>query len=452
MIVMHAPSSNFASIWRSPAVEVPVTKRFTGSMPDSLDPSARSAGVGDGESSQARPGWGPRISQVGPTRRHSLPAMTRVPTRTNPRSMTSVVQRSPGGPEMGSRRMRVAVRTMRRLLDAPRRPMIAFDQFPEARPLSLPEELPTEGPLVSVVIPTWNNRPYIAACISSVLQQTYRSLEVHVLDDCSTDGTWEALRDMAAGDCRLVLSRNESNLGIYQNAIRGFDRASGELIKYVFADDVLTPQAIATLVSTFQAAPTVVLATSTSGRIDAYGGVVRDLRRFTPRMPTRPFVVPGAIAGNRMVRSSANFIGSPTYVLFRAAALQKFRSVDPRRWEQRWQPAFDALWWMQILSQGDLAYLPQPMTITRLHQGSSTASFGAGTRIALAWSHLLDVGRAAGFLTGQEDEEEALVSYLVRLAARLALPPSPRLAWRNARLLWPEIRTTARRLGALGQA
>jgi Glycosyltransferases involved in cell wall biogenesis len=68
-------------------------------------------------------------------------------------------------------------------------------------------------PLISVIIPVYNVERYLARCLDSVIQNTYRNLEIICVDDGSTDGSPEILRDYAQRDARipqLLRSKNYS--------------------------------------------------------------------------------------------------------------------------------------------------------------------------------------------------------------------------------------------------
>ena len=106
-------------------------------------------------------------------------------------------------------------------------------------------------PLVSVCIPAYNCEKYVEACIESVLSQTYSNLEIIVIDDFSSDATWERLQGFS--DSRLSVSRNTHNLGAEQNWNACLDRASGEYIQFLPSDDRLYPEAIAKRLAVMQA-------------------------------------------------------------------------------------------------------------------------------------------------------------------------------------------------------
>lgn len=99
--------------------------------------------------------------------------------------------------------------------------------------------------VVSVVIPVYNSEKFLSKCIQSVLEQTYRNLQVFVVDDGSTDNSDRILK--AFGDKITVISKQNSGLASALNA--GVKNMNGKWFKWFSPDDVLYPDAIETLVS-----------------------------------------------------------------------------------------------------------------------------------------------------------------------------------------------------------
>ena len=96
-------------------------------------------------------------------------------------------------------------------------------------------------PLISVLIPTFNVEPFVEQAIRSVMDQTYRNLEIIVVDDCSTDKTYSILQSLSKEDSRIRLFRNESNKRIVDTLNFAFRQSSGELIARMDGDDVSLP-------------------------------------------------------------------------------------------------------------------------------------------------------------------------------------------------------------------
>jgi glycosyltransferase involved in cell wall biosynthesis len=107
-------------------------------------------------------------------------------------------------------------------------------------------------PLVSVILPTHNRAKLVTRAVYSVLGQTYRHLELIVVDDASTDGTPQALA--AIEDPRVRVLRNEVNRGASATRNAGIRSARGELIAFHDDDDIWFAQKLEKQVQALQAA------------------------------------------------------------------------------------------------------------------------------------------------------------------------------------------------------
>ena len=111
-------------------------------------------------------------------------------------------------------------------------------------------------PLVTIIIPTFNRRQWIGACLDSLRAQTYPHVETLVIDDCSTDGTVEWLRS----EPRYAFARvheQPKNGGASKARNTGIDLAKGEWIVFIDSDDLLAPRHIEAAVRVFQSQPNV---------------------------------------------------------------------------------------------------------------------------------------------------------------------------------------------------
>lgn len=100
---------------------------------------------------------------------------------------------------------------------------------------------PETAPATSVLVPVYNREDLIGPCVRSALAQTVTDLEVVVVDNASTDRTWEVCRGLAAGDGRVRVFRNAANLGPVRNWKRCFEEARGRYGKVLFSDDTMAP-------------------------------------------------------------------------------------------------------------------------------------------------------------------------------------------------------------------
>ena len=102
--------------------------------------------------------------------------------------------------------------------------------------------------LVSVIIPAYNIEDYIGRCLDSVLSQTYKNLEILVVDDGSSDCTGEILDDYEKKDQRIRVIHKE-NGGVSSARNIGIEAATGDYIGFVDGDDLMEPEMYKTLVN-----------------------------------------------------------------------------------------------------------------------------------------------------------------------------------------------------------
>lgn len=93
--------------------------------------------------------------------------------------------------------------------------------------------------LVSILIPVYNREEMILETLNSALAQTYDNIEIIVVDNDSTDGTWALISDVASKDHRVKAFRNESNLGPVRNWLRCLEEAAGTYGKILWSDDLI---------------------------------------------------------------------------------------------------------------------------------------------------------------------------------------------------------------------
>ncbi len=97
------------------------------------------------------------------------------------------------------------------------------------------------APVVSIVIPTFNRQHLIEETIESARAQTFRELEIVVVDNASEDGTAKVVERIARRDPRVRLHRNPTNVGPVRNWMRGLELARAPYGKLLFSDDLLHP-------------------------------------------------------------------------------------------------------------------------------------------------------------------------------------------------------------------
>lgn len=117
----------------------------------------------------------------------------------------------------------------------------------------------SNNPLVSILIATYNSENFIKETLDSVLNQTYKNLEIVLCDDASSDNTVNILKEYQKKDERVKIIQNNKNLGISLNMNNGSRQCNGKYIAILDGDDWAYPYRIEEQVKLMEENPKVVL-------------------------------------------------------------------------------------------------------------------------------------------------------------------------------------------------
>ncbi|WP_297772757.1 glycosyltransferase family 2 protein [uncultured Roseovarius sp.] len=99
-----------------------------------------------------------------------------------------------------------------------------------------------DGPLISVLMPAWNAEETVQHAAKSILAQSWSCIELIIVDDASTDGTWDILQKLSESDERVKILRNKKNVGPYVSKNIALKHSKGDFITGHDADDWAHPQ------------------------------------------------------------------------------------------------------------------------------------------------------------------------------------------------------------------
>lgn len=220
----------------------------------------------------------------------------------------------------------------------------------------------TTDPLVSIIMPAYNAEKYIAESIQSALAQTYKRWELLIVDDGSEDGTATIGRKFASADARIkYLRRPNGGQGKARNT--GLEKATGELVAFLDADDLWVPEKLALQVTAIR---------ETESDLVFSDGVVFDEHSEPPT--TIPFrTIRGRFAGSEMFKLLLIENRLPILsVLVRRAALNAVNFFDEDR---RYQNCEDYELWLKLAQYGAVFYgMDANLVRYRRHPNSMTAS------------------------------------------------------------------------------
>lgn len=204
-------------------------------------------------------------------------------------------------------------------------------------------------PLVSVVMPSYNQCGFIGASIDSVLSQTYPNIELIVADGASTDGTVAYLAERAAADHRLRWL-SEKDGGPAEAINRALARVRGTYVGWLNSDDLYAPGAIRRAIDAFEAHPEWIMVYGHGRHVDAVGGTIGDYPTRLPAGPIERF-------------ADGCFICQPT-VFFKKVMHTLIGDLD-----EGLSAAFDFDYWLRAFSRfhDRIGFVDAVQAMSRLH-------------------------------------------------------------------------------------
>lgn len=229
----------------------------------------------------------------------------------------------------------------------------------------------TANPLISVVMPVHNALPFLDESIRSILEQSFTDFEFVILDDASTDGSLERLREWARRDKRINIHESKKRLGLSGSANGVVSKARAPIVARMDADDIAHPERLQRQWNIIANRPDVAVIGTLCNGIDATGREVRPRDRW------------------RLVRRS-NYIPFPHgSAMFRREVFDEVGGYNEKSVGAEDQDLF-----LRMATRGRVLTLPDILYSYRYH--SSNATLLNGTR-AVGENHSQNGNALAAF-------------------------------------------------------
>jgi glycosyltransferase involved in cell wall biosynthesis len=226
-------------------------------------------------------------------------------------------------------------------------------------------------PRVSIVVPNYNHGRYLPERIESLLNQTYRDLDIIVVDDGSRDDS-RAVIDRFRTESRIrTLVFTENSGWVYARWNDGAALAVGEYLLIAGADDSCHPTTIERLVSVLDATPSAGFAYSHCLIIDALGRVRDSTTRWALRLDPNRWSADYADSGRtecQYLLVGNDAIPTASAVLMRRTLFEQVGGLD-----RTFPLMADYILWIRLLFLADVAFIAEPLTYWRMHPGSFTS-------------------------------------------------------------------------------
>lgn len=233
-------------------------------------------------------------------------------------------------------------------------------------------------PLVSIVFTSYNHKEYLKQALDSLVNQTYPNLEIIIIDDCSTDGSQEILKEYEHIQ-NINLRLKTQNSGSYVKASNyGASFAKGEYILFAQCDDFAEANQIETLLNAFESNPSVGVVFSKSNLVDEKGIT------FTNDFVGRERGFKRLVKENGLIPASKmkEFLSFSCIIPNLSAALIKydlFKEINGL--SERYLVVADWEFWLDLTEKTDFYYIHQPLNYFRQHGTTIRSSIKMKTQI-----------------------------------------------------------------------
>lgn len=214
-----------------------------------------------------------------------------------------------------------------------------------------------DPPKVSVIMSVYNGSKYLRESVDSILNQTFTDFEFIIFDDCSTDDSWEILNSYAELDSRIVVRRNERNLGLTKTLNQALSLARGDYIARQDDDDISFPNRLLVQTNILERDKHAVFVSSNIEMIDADGCPYGTIDRACSSLLAK---------WNLLFH---NYVAGHSQVVFR-----KQPALSLGGYNEKYQYAQDYELWCRLSEMGEFHILPEILTQQRFHSNSISSA------------------------------------------------------------------------------
>jgi glycosyltransferase involved in cell wall biosynthesis len=282
-----------------------------------------------------------------------------------------------------------------------------------------------DQPLVSICMPSFNGADVIDDALESALEQDYDNLEIVVVDDCSTDGTWERLRDRYAD--RIVVKRQSRRQGHQRNWNSSVRASSGEFVKFLHQDDQIEPDCVSKMARVLVAEPTVGLIFSRRRVrvvtpdeaepvwLDEAEHLQYGFRQLAPINEGHALVEQLLASGFK-----ENWVGEPSNVMVRRSGFERLGGFNLHV-----RQSTDLDLWIRFMADQGVAFVDEALATYTVSPGSLTEN---NLRNKLAWLDRLWI--LEGLAATEFGRRHPRVLEMRRSERRMALRTATRTVFR----------------------
>lgn len=234
-------------------------------------------------------------------------------------------------------------------------------------------------PAISIIIPSYNHSHFIEQAVRSVLEQSYKDLELIVIDDGSQDDSLARLATFTDKRLRIIAQENR---GAHAAINRGLTESQGHYLGILNSDDVYAPGRLEQMLPILEGNSDIGLLSSYIEVIDGAGKTLGVKRGYANLEPwPLPFVAESFRGGvdNRAALLTENYLATTSNFLFRRSWYEAIGAFLPLRYTHDWDFA------LRMASVADIKVIPEPLLQYRIHGNNTIHENRAAMVFEICW-------------------------------------------------------------------
>ncbi|WP_252247652.1 glycosyltransferase [Clostridium sp. ZS6] len=275
------------------------------------------------------------------------------------------------------------------------------------------------GPLISVIIPSYNHEKFINECVDSVLKQTYDNLELIIIDDGSKDGTAEILNKYSDDRMKVIF---QENAGAHNAINRGLELAKGEYLTILNSDDVYMKNRLELIVNYLMENKDISLVSSYIQIIDANSKELGIKKAWKNMEPWKIEDKDKSFAGTddpikNLIMS--NYISTTSNMVFTQKLYEDIGGMRNLRFAHDWDFA------LRAAEYGKCGVIEKPLMKYRIHSTNTISSNRKHMLFEICWMYAVNIHRFEGIKIFEGD----FINGFEELAESMNFQGNDRLVW-----------------------
>ena len=231
-----------------------------------------------------------------------------------------------------------------------------------------------EIPLISICIPVYNGAKYLRESLNSAISQSFSNIEILIIDDQSSDKSIDIIFEFMEVDSRIKFFQNKQRLGLVENWNQCVKKSNGIWIKFLFQDDILSPECISKMVAITKSEHNFKVLFCKREfiferdlSINTYANILKRKQFFWELYPKKCVILPEETINYCTKWLGKNIFGEPPSFMIHKSVFDEYGLFDPN-----FKHICDLEYWLRIGVNLKMFFIQETLVKFRVHGNSTT--------------------------------------------------------------------------------